>query len=112
MGGVGRGGPAGEEVFGRAGHPRPHLHDRYEYVYDNYLVSKEGRVFDTRPNNGKRGSREQIEKSDLSWAHPAAMAAVLSYARTAFRNGFRKEAAEALAPYYAVSAAQSGTVAQ
>ena len=107
----GRGGQQGKEVFGRAGHPPRHLHDQYQYVGDNQFV-KNGRVFHTRPNNGQRGSREQTERSDLSWAHPAAMAAVLSYARMAFRNGFRNEAAEALAPYYALSVAQSGTVAQ
>jgi hypothetical protein len=119
----GRGGQHGREAFGRAGHPRssvyrgelfidPEGRGNYKYVYDNYFVSNEDRVFDTRPNKGKGGPRDQKERSDLSWAHPAAMAAVLSYARTAFRNGFREEAARALAPYYIVSMLQSNTVAK
>lgn len=107
----GRRGQQGKEVFGRAGHPPRHLHDQYQHVGDNQFV-KGDRVFETRPNNGTPGRREHTERSDLSWAHPAAMAAVLSYARTAFRNGFREDAARALAPYYALSVAQSGTVAK
>ncbi len=52
-----------------------------------------GKAHDGRPIN--------LEKDDLSWMHPAALAAVLGYARTAYRNGFREEAATALDPYYA-----------
>jgi hypothetical protein len=107
----GRGGQHGKEAFGRAGHPPRHLYDQYQHVSDNQFV-KGDRVFDTRPNNGQWSREERSQKSDLSWAHPAAMAAVLSYARTAFRNGFREEAARALAPYQAVSVTQSGAVAQ
>ena len=40
------------------------------------------------------------------------MAAVLNYARTAYRNGFREDAARALAPYYALTVLQPDAVAK
>ncbi|MBL8659974.1 MAG: hypothetical protein JNM75_09485 [Rhodospirillales bacterium] len=40
------------------------------------------------------------------------MSAVLSHARTAYRNGFRDEAARALAPYYALAVLRADVVAQ
>src|SRR5207237_158372 len=46
------------------------------------------------------------------WAQPAAMAAVLSYARTAFRNGFREDAERALAPYCDVSITKPDAIAK
>jgi hypothetical protein len=107
-----RGGQQGQEAKGRAGEPRPVQRGDWMHVLDGYVVSKDGRLYDTRPNNAQWGREERSQKSDLSWAHPAAMAAVLSYARTAFRNGFREEAARALAPYQAVSVTQSGAVAR
>jgi hypothetical protein len=107
-----RGGQQGQEARGRAGEPLSRQRGDWMHVQDGYVVSKDARVYNTRPNNRQYGPSERIQKSDLSWTHPAAMAAVLSYARTAFRNGFREEAAGALAPYQAVSVAQSGAVAQ
>jgi hypothetical protein len=106
-----RDGPQGKEAFGRAGKPPPARRRDYLEVGDDYYVSNEG-MFKTRPTTRQYGSEERSQKSDLAWAQPAAMAAVLSYARTAFRNGFRKEAADAIAPYYVLSVAQPGAVAQ
>lgn len=55
---------------------------------------------------GNNNDGKPINKNEtgLSWAHPAALSAVIAYARTAFRNGFREEAAAALDPYYALAA--------
>jgi hypothetical protein len=114
----GRGGQLGKEAFGRGGPPHHRLDElvkrdrNYWYLFDHQYVSKEDRLIQTRPNKGQWGREERSQKSDLSWAHPAAMAAVLSYARTAFRNGFRKEAANAIAPYYTLSVTLPDKVAQ
>jgi len=52
-----------------------------------------GRNNDQMPNNlGK--------SNDLSWLHPAALAATVGYARMAYRNGYREQAAIAIEPYY------------
>jgi hypothetical protein len=112
MGWMGENLQVGQGVDGRAGHPPAHERNKY-LVWDNaYIVDRESRAYMTRPNQGRRGNAERVVRSDLSWAQPAAMAAVLSYARTAFRNGFRKEAARALAPYYAVAVLQAEVVAK
>ena len=61
-------------------------------------------------NNGKpanlAGNGER-----LSWAHPAALAAVINHARTAYRNGFRDEAAAVLDPYFAIVSADPAKLA-
>ena len=36
---------------------------------------------------------------DLSWLHPGALTATVTYARMAYRNGFREQAATAIEPY-------------
>jgi hypothetical protein len=52
-----------------------------------------GRNNDQMPNNlGK--------SNDLSWLHPAALTATVGYARMAYRNGHREQAATAIEPYY------------
>jgi hypothetical protein len=65
-------------------------------------------AYETRRSAAKAGGKDHdgqpinLERRNLSWAHPAALAAVISYARTAYRNGFREEAARALDPYCAL----------
>jgi hypothetical protein len=89
------------------------LNDKNYLAWTNEsIVDFQSRVFETRPNRGKRGDSDRVERPDLSWAHPAAMTAVLSYARTAYRNGFREEAARALAPYRALAVLRADAVAQ
>lgn len=109
-----RGGGRGQSAAGRAAQPAEEdpRADTYPHRESGYVVDRQGRIFDTRPNAGTPGRVEFTRCSDLSWAHPAAMAAVLSYARTAFRNGFRDEAARALGPYRAVALAQADTIAR
>ena len=68
--------------------------------------------YQTRRSAAKAGAQARnLKKDDLSWAHPAALAAVLSYARTAYRNGFREEAATALEPYYPLANADPAKLA-
>jgi hypothetical protein len=67
--------------------------------------------YQTKRSAARAGQCLNEEKNDLSWAHPAALAAVLSYARTAYRNGFREEAATALDPYYALATADPAKLA-
>lgn len=114
LGLLGGGAISGKEAFGRAGRPPAHelKHDRYLAWTNGSVVDLQSHVFETRPNTGQRGAKERAVRSDLSWAHPAAMTAVLSYARTAYRNGFRDEAARALAPYYALTVLRVDAVAQ
>jgi hypothetical protein len=63
-----------------------------------------GLQYDWRDTTAKNGSVSQknAQGDDLSWAQFAAARAVLSYARTAYRNGFREEATAALDPYFAL----------
>jgi hypothetical protein len=99
----GRHGQFGRDVPGRAEQPPPHLKDKYVAWGPGSFVDQQNRPYEARGNKGQRGTAERTQRSDLSWAHPGAMAAVRSYARTAFRNGFRDAAARALAPYYVAS---------
>ena len=82
------------------------------YKVDGYVVDLQNQFFETRLNKAKYGERRMTKRASLSWAHPAAMTAVLSYARTAFRNGFRDDAASALAPYQAAAVLQADALAQ
>ena len=66
----------------------------------------------TRSSTAQTGRITNERKAeDLSWAHPAAIGAVLSYARTAYRNGFREKAVAALDPYFALIGADPVTLA-
>lgn len=114
MGVEGGGSMAGKEAFGRAGRPPVDELNQANYLAwtDDSIVDRQSNVFETRANSGQRGPQERVVRSDLSWAHPAAMTALLSYARTAYRNGFRDEAARALAPYQALAVLRAEAVAQ
>ena len=63
---------------------------------------KDSEVTEVKKSEAKPGSIEQKPAGDQSWAHPNVVCAVLRYARTAYRNGFRDDAATALDPYYAL----------
>jgi hypothetical protein len=69
-----------------------------------YVGPKPSTDNDLRPTEAKAGSFECTPLNDFSWAQPPAVGAVLRYAQTAYRNGFRDKAGEALTPYLAMSA--------
>ena len=104
----------GREAFGRSGRPPPHELNKKNYVAwtDDSIVNLGGRLFLTRNSEARRGQRMQDQGKAPHWAHPAAMAAVLTYARTAFRNGFRDEARRALEPYIALALLRADDVAR
>ncbi len=67
-------------------------------------------AYQTKRSAAQAGQLVNQGKDDLSWAHPAALAAVLSHARIAYRNGFREEAAAALDPYQELASADPATL--
>jgi len=70
-----------------------------QIVSDAASAPKDSEV---KVSGATRGSIEQESAGNAPWAHPNVVCAVLRYARTAYRNGFRDEAAAALDPYYAL----------
>ena len=105
----------GREAFGRAGRPARHELTETRYLAWNYreVVDLQARVYQTRDNQGEAGRITRDKGLRLmSWAQPAAMAAVLNHARTAYRNGFRDEAARALAPYHSLVLLRADAVEQ
>lgn len=114
VGFAGGGSLRGADAPGRTERPYQQelTHDKYLAWTDDSIVDREGNVFATRPNGARRGESDRVVRADLSWAQPAAMTAVLRYARTAYRNGFRDEAARALAPYHALTVLQPEAVAK
>jgi hypothetical protein len=90
------------DVTGKPGKNAPSRH----YTGATVPAAPDGLAYETRASTAKSGRiNKSAQAEDLSWAHPATVGAVLSYARTAYRNGFREEAAAALDPYFALSSA-------
>jgi hypothetical protein len=87
------------DISGQPGENAPGRH----YIGATVPAAPAGFGYETRASAAASGRIDKAGRAeDLSWAHPAAIGAVLSYARTAYRNGFRGEAAAALDPYFAL----------
>jgi len=78
--------------------PGQGVNGRQIYVGDSQPVGPH----EKRRSQANNGSVEHQTIGDISWARPAAAGAVLRYAQTAYRNGFRDEAVAALDPYFAL----------
>ena len=100
-----------QEMSGRAGASAPGRHfegTSAPAAPVQYQTKRSAAKPGGNNNDGKPINRNE---TGLSWAHPAALAAVIAYARTAFRNGFREEAAAALDPYYVLAAGDAAKAA-